>query len=170
LGYFSLWLLGATLCCLPRRLPVPAWLPPLLLASLLTLVRLRLLDGWSVFQQDLVIAALLGLWLNQLEHQVAAAPGPAAWHRRLAGFSYSLYLVHWPLALLLSVVLDKFTGHGHRMAFSAGAVLLYGAVLAFIYAFAWLVAQGTERHTASIRGKCLPSPCAGLPLPLPPAA
>jgi peptidoglycan/LPS O-acetylase OafA/YrhL len=108
-----------------------------------------------VFQRDLFTAGLLGLWLNRLSYTSTGAPGPAAWHKRLAGFSYSLYLVHWPLGLFLAVVLDKITGQGYRMAFSARAVLLYASTLAFIYAFAWLVAQCTERQTGRIRNKLL---------------
>jgi peptidoglycan/LPS O-acetylase OafA/YrhL len=155
LAYFSLWLIGAGLHFLPRPLISVAWLSPLLLGIYLATDRLHWLDHWSVFQRDLVTAGLLGLWVNQLSYTSIGAPGPAAWHKRLAGFSYSLYLVHWPLGLFLAVVLNRITGQGYRMAFSAGAVLLYGSTLAFIYAFAWLVAQCTERQTGRIRNKLL---------------
>lgn len=155
LTYFSLWVLGAGLRFLPRRLIGPAWLPPLLFATMFLLGRLHWLDGWMVFQRDLLLALLLALWLNALEHQSTGAPGKAVWHQRLAGFSYSFYLVHWPLGLFLTAVLEKLTGHGYRMGFGVGAVLIYGAVLAFLYVFAWLVAQVTERRTARIREKLL---------------
>lgn len=152
-AYFLVWLAGTALHFIPRRLPVPGWLPPLLLTLLLGPVRLHQFAGWSIFVQDLAIAVILLLWLNQLEHR-SGKPAPAArWHHRLAGFSYTLYLVHWPLALFLAAALGTLAGRGYRMEFGAGAFLLYGAVLAVVYAFAWLLAQLIEQRTTWLRGR-----------------
>lgn len=152
LPYFYLWLLGVAPHFASRHRLVPLGIVAPLLFALLVAIRFRWLPASTGYWQDVAIAALLALGLNALERLPAfAAPGPRALHRSLAGFSYSLYLVHWPLALFISAVLEQNFSSGYRLPFGGRSLAIYLAILAFIYGFAWLLAQGTEKHTAPVR-------------------
>lgn len=155
LRYFSLWLAGAALYFLPRPLLRPAWLPPLALAGALALTRLHLLGPGGAFRGDLLIALTFALWLNGLEHNSLNAPGPAALHRRLAGFSFTLYVAHWPLILLLVAACDQAFGLGHLMQPGAAALGFAALMVGVVYAYAWAVAQLTEQHTTVWRNRLL---------------
>ena len=150
--YFSVWLLGLAPHFLKNRLPLPRWVCPILLGGLLVSLRLHFWSGHGDFWSDLAIAVIFALWLNQKQYR--PSPGTvrfASLNRQLAGFSYSLYLVHWPLALLLSVALQQQYGSGRRFAFGLGGLGLYLLVLAAVYGVAWLVAQVTERQSLHLR-------------------
>ncbi len=151
LNYFLLWLVGAGLHFLPRAVLRGAWIAPLALAASLALARFHVLDVKHTFPGDLLIAVTFALWLNYLEHRPVNPPGPPALHRRLAGFSYTLYLVHWPLLLLLTALCDQWFNFGCRMAPDAVALVFAAGLLVIVYGYAWGVAQLTERHTARWR-------------------
>lgn len=66
--------------------------------------------------------------------------------RRLADCSYSLYLVHFPLVVLLVAA-----GRAERMPFGARAVAIFTGLLVLLQAAGFAVAQLTERQTHFLR-------------------
>lgn len=104
-SYFAIWLLGATLCLLPRCpwLATPrsakfaCWLAGAALVTMLIAIGLhwlhhgRLRDGLLGF----VFAALVYCLLHRAETDLGGLYARLA--KGLAGFSYTLYLVHFPV-------------------------------------------------------------------------
>jgi peptidoglycan/LPS O-acetylase OafA/YrhL len=74
-------------------------------------------------------------------------------NRRLASFSYSLYLVHFPVMVFVAAVFkDVFDISSARPP--SVAALLYGAAsMVFIYGFAWIFASATEAHTDTVKSR-----------------
>jgi peptidoglycan/LPS O-acetylase OafA/YrhL len=79
----------------------------------------------------------------------------ARFNRFMADFSYSLYLIHFPLMLFLLGALHatgQFPGiaSGYRATDPQG-LFLYGLVIALVLLSAWAFAQATEQQTARAR-------------------
>lgn len=74
---------------------------------------------------------------------------------RLASFSYTLYLIHFPMMLLVIALLAKMFGLGNLShgvpPFSAIGIGLYLGVFAIVVGLAWLFASFTEAHTHRVR-------------------
>jgi peptidoglycan/LPS O-acetylase OafA/YrhL len=161
--YLGIWLLGLAPHLLRRPLFRRPWLPAAAFVLVLTMARLHLLPQLTQWGHDLLVAGTFVLLLNSLEFHSRPAPGPAALHREMAAFSYTIYLGHWPLALLVIAVLQQEFGVGYRMPFSATAAGLLVLLLAFVYAYCWAVSLITERQTSRIRGWLLGSTCPAAP-------
>lgn len=76
-------------------------------------------------------------------------------NRFMADFSYSLYLIHFPLMLFL---LDALYTTGRFDTIARGysptnvkGLLVYGIVIALVYSSSWLFSQATERQTWKVR-------------------
>jgi peptidoglycan/LPS O-acetylase OafA/YrhL len=154
---FLVWLLGALAAWLesrrPRHLPAAAalpWLALALFAGLLVAARLG-------HARDIVLGAgffiflMALLWRTPPESRVAHRSPSVA--RLLAlgpffsRFSYSLYLTHFPVTLLICAALL-----GHRVPWSTSGLAWFAAVLLvcyfYAYGFYWLF----ERNTGVLRG------------------
>jgi hypothetical protein len=87
-----------------------------------------------------------------------AALAPMAWRFPLQGwahyfsdFSYSVYLIHFPVIMFaLSMGFDLF-GNGTRMPFGLLALGWYACIFSLAIFMSWLVSQFTERKTATLR-------------------
>ena len=71
-------------------------------------------------------------------------------HERLAGFSYSLYLAHFPLLILVMAWGEQFLGVGYLRQPSAAAYAQFAFVVASLVVYAYVFSLHTERHTASV--------------------
>jgi peptidoglycan/LPS O-acetylase OafA/YrhL len=73
-------------------------------------------------------------------------------HKRLAGFSYSLYACHMPLLFLLTAIFKVYTGFGTADAVTSTVQWIYVlSTLILTIATAYLVSLVTERHTQAVR-------------------
>jgi peptidoglycan/LPS O-acetylase OafA/YrhL len=72
-------------------------------------------------------------------------------HRVLASFSYTVYLVHFPAMVFVAVFLKEVFGIGFLRPPGLAAVIYAGALLAILYAYAWVFAAFTEAHTNAVR-------------------
>lgn len=153
LVYSSIWLLGLA----PRLLTGPAfksfWWPLCMIGMIAAATRVGLLDNLTELQQDLLLALAFALFINSVDHAAPSAPPRfAGVHRELAGFSYSLYLLHDPFIFLFVVVAWERFGTGLRMTeFTGGSFAFFAAALGAFYAFAWSIARLTERNTPALR-------------------
>jgi peptidoglycan/LPS O-acetylase OafA/YrhL len=149
--YFAVWMLGV-LVHFPRRAYFrQAWPALLAMAAIMILLRLHRLDGMPGVYADLGIGATFAMALLSLSFAPNGGFPLAALHRRMAGFSYSVYVVHWPLALFLLALCQHFAGFGLRGPLSAGNLCFYLGLLLLVYGSAWTVAGVTEHRTAAIR-------------------
>lgn len=78
--------------------------------------------------------------------------GGARLHAALAGFSYTLYAVHFPALVLFGAAAHDLLGLRFNQALGVGSLVAVGALSLAIWAFAWGFAQLTERRTPVVRG------------------
>ncbi len=149
--YFGVWLSGACIHFLNRSVFRTVWPSVAIILTAATCLRLHSTGTVSVWVWNFVIAAGTALLINTLSHTPGNVPAGARAHRALSGFSYSLYLCHWPLALFLMAVLYQKTGHGIQMPLSAFSLSIYTGLVLCIYGFSWGFAWLTERNTRFVR-------------------
>ncbi|MBS0644218.1 MAG: acyltransferase [Acetobacteraceae bacterium] len=160
--WFAIWLFGAGLALLDRYRRGLAFRPALAIAvaglglclyamtwphPLAALPdSMRPAVGWLL---DCVVALSFGVVLLSAKN--------AAWsrwrrmHAALAGFSFSLYLVHFPALILLGAAAHDRFGVALAQPPRTGNLLLVVGFVAVLTAFAWGFAMVTERHTAVVR-------------------
>jgi peptidoglycan/LPS O-acetylase OafA/YrhL len=173
--WFSIWLLGVALAMLDRvwsgiacgraiglmlvgfavALYGMSWVPAFddRPRSIQLIVRLAV---------DAVAAVAFAAPLLSAKNASFQLPGKV--NRHLAGFSYSLYLVHFPAMVFVGALLHDVFGIGFGLPFSATSMALAIAVVAALCGFAWCFAYVTERNTPTVRSALtrllsrLPSP------------
>jgi peptidoglycan/LPS O-acetylase OafA/YrhL len=153
LAYLPIWLAGG-LIALGWR-----WrLSPALAAALVLLALLLAKTGhgsYLLIKDYLVALALLALLLAVKSRGVAAwwlRPGLVRSGRRLAGFSYSLYLTHAPVIYLLQTVFERQFAVAlpiRAVSAEALAIMLFEGLVAL--ALAWLFYLAFERQTGALR-------------------
>ncbi|HTC63529.1 MAG TPA: acyltransferase [Candidatus Saccharimonadales bacterium] len=151
--YFLIWLGGALLGRIqhssgfkPKFFGMSLFTGLIFLGALAWLRTHRLSsDLWS----DYIIAFCFALWLYALllgsRDDVSRAYAYGA--RKLAGFSYTLYLVHLPALILLRALLDPrgdWQPDFLHLAYALGIGLL-------IMTYSYWVAEFTEGNTATVR-------------------
>ena len=153
LAYLPVWLAGALVATGWRwRLPPALGVTFLALALALS----KATDGGPGPIKDYLIGlALLALLLAVKDGRLSAwwlKAGLVRSGRRLAGFSYSLYLTHAPVIYLLRTLLErKFALPLPIRAVNAQAlaIMLFEGLVAL--AVAWLFYLAFERHTGALR-------------------
>jgi peptidoglycan/LPS O-acetylase OafA/YrhL len=157
--YFVIWLAGA----LVGRLHRTAQFGPARVQTIVSIAAAVIFFGalaWSRTQKvssdtfaDFMIGLSFALWLYTLIHGARedVSPAYATAARTLSGFSYTLYLTHFPVLLLLRGLLDP------RGDWQPDLLhLLCGLGIALLMlAYAYFVAGFTESRTASVRRRLL---------------
>jgi len=151
--YFLIWLAGALLSRIQRASWVKPNFPGLPLCTgfifvgVLAWLRTHRLS--SDLMSDYLVAFCFALWLYALLLG-SRDTTPHAYEfaaRKLAGFSYTLYLVHLPALILLRALLDPKGDWQPDMRH-----LLYGSGIGLLIMIcAYGVAECTEAHTATVR-------------------
>ena len=155
--YFLIWLFGGAIA-LSRSLK---WSPMRFAkASTLAAAPFVLVLGFSVarplnsaFLMDAAVALAFGLWIYAIV-EANEGPVPAIYAKAagsFAGFSYTLYLMHFPLLFLLRSRIIR--GNVWKPDF---VHLLYGlALTAVMVLIAYEIAQSTEMNTTEVRRKVM---------------
>jgi len=155
--YFLIWLAGALVGRLQRISKFKPPFPALSLSAGLIFVGVL---AWSRTHRlssdlltDYVVAFCFALWLYTLLLGSREDASPAYVHgaKKLAGFSYTLYLTHFPGLLLLRGLLNP-RGNWQPDAWH----LLYALGIGLLMlTYAYGVAEFTEARTASVRSRLL---------------
>ncbi len=159
--WFAIWLIGVAMAFSDR---LRFHLPPLagIAAFGMVLVGVRIARSTHLFNGDvdplmphfwldLFVTAGCCVLLLSLRRIRSFRFGNHGFHRRMAGFSYTTYLVHFPLMVLTTAFLhDDFgTRFGQQPALLSGAYLL--AMIIFLYLYSYVFAQWTEGKTTQVR-------------------
>ena len=160
--WFSLWLFGMALALVGRRWRGLAWrvAAPLMGAGfLVALLGMRLTElvwaqpRWVLNAYSLVVdasaAAAFGIGLLSANRAVFRGSGRA--HRALAGFSFSLYAVHYPALLFLLAAAHDLFGIAFVQPVGWVGCAVSAAVIVAVVGYAWCFAAVTERHTGVVR-------------------
>jgi peptidoglycan/LPS O-acetylase OafA/YrhL len=143
------WLLGVLLAVVPvRPTSVTARWGALALYSPLFVVIDRLIPSQALLSDYALGIATFGfLWILT----GAQARSEGKWYvqpsRTIAGFSYTLYLVHVPMLILLAALIvgnSRWTPDPRHLAMAL-------TLLPLVVAYAYIVAKGTEFRTAAVR-------------------
>jgi peptidoglycan/LPS O-acetylase OafA/YrhL len=155
--YFLIWLVGALVGRLPRptrfksAFPVLTWSAGLIFVDALAWSRTHRLSPDLL--TDYIVAFYFALWLYTLllGSREDASPVYAYGAKKLAGFSYTLYLTHFPALLLLRGLLNP---RGNWQPDPLHLAYAFGIGLV-ILSFAYWVAEFTEARTARVRNRLL---------------
>lgn len=147
--YFLVWLVGAIAIFLKIQSRIAKMLLPLLLIGAIITFKTKVFSLGG-FGDDLATAILFALWLccfpnTKIENGLYKAS------EKLASFSYTLYLIHLPLALCALTLLYFAFGFGIAMQPTLPTFIIYGIALLFIYLISYLTAIVTEYKTPSIK-------------------
>jgi peptidoglycan/LPS O-acetylase OafA/YrhL len=157
--YFLIWLGGALVGYLQRgtrfKSPFPTlpWAGGLMFVVALAWSRTqRILSDLMV---DYIVAFCFALWLYTLllGSRDCASAAYAYGAKKLAGFSYTLYLTHFPALLLLRAWLNpqgNWQPDPRHLAYALGIGIL-------ILSYAYILAEVTESRTAAVKN-CLIRP------------
>lgn len=145
----GIWLLGALLAVLPV-MKTTAWMRWLAAAIYAVFFATILRPGVA---GSFPRSCVLGLGTFALLYVLLGARDAATgkWYERpsreIAGFSYTLYLAHMPMLMLLTALLAGDT----RWLPDARHLAIGLAVLAFVIVYSYLVAKLTEFRTVEVR-------------------
>lgn len=157
-SYFPIWLLGAGIGMLPSS-PVFSRHPRQwaigvggLFAIWLVLSHtstVRMVLGNSLWALDSSTGVLFGIYLYAFLHDRRATDAGAYGRiaRRLANSSYTLYVVHLPLLVILRAWLVP----DEPWTPSPSTILMGGVIASVVLAFTFIVAAQTEARTATVR-------------------
>jgi len=155
--YFLIWMLGGAVALLRRFNPRPARVTRASAISVLLFMSvLAFGDGLpigSAFVKDLLVATAFALWVYFIVKSDKRAAGSfrTKCSHTLAGFSYTLYAVHFPLLFLARAFLI-----GNQLWLPDAIHILYACAIAIACTTAaYGLAQVTELKTAALRGKVM---------------
>ncbi|RYY06558.1 MAG: acyltransferase [Sphingobacteriaceae bacterium] len=147
--YYLIWLLG--LIPLYLKLASKAWkfiLPALLVSTLLAQrYNYFRIDG---FYYDFIVASVFACWLATFI-DLKDRSNLYSFNKALSGFSYSLYLLHFPFILCILTVIQRYKSIGIKMNPSPVSFSLFCILLLFTLLFAYSVSIITEQKTSSFR-------------------
>jgi peptidoglycan/LPS O-acetylase OafA/YrhL len=154
-SYFIVWLFGAGVHLLRRPLLRHSWPAWLLAGGTCIAQRLHLVPSGALFNwaADTLIGVGVALLINHWMHRSLPAGRLAKTHQVLAGFSFSLYVCHWPIGLLLVAASQRFFGFGIQLPFTLPNLCFYLGVLGVVVLFCFLFSRLTEKHTASLQAR-----------------
>jgi len=153
--YFLIWLLGAALNFAPYQTGPPAkyWYLVATMAVLLIAAAFTINSGLEEFRSDLAVGIASTIFiLAVLRNNARSRSGlySRAAHG-LAGFSYTLYLVHLPALIFVSAWLVP----GRRWDPDAFNVAKIAAIGTCALAYAYVIARLTEYRTGAVRARVI---------------
>jgi peptidoglycan/LPS O-acetylase OafA/YrhL len=145
--FFGVWLLGASASLWTKRVP-PWWLAACFLIPILIVARAEILKVPYGWQYLLGVAFALVI--------VSLANGSRRWFfskpsAYLADFSYSVYLIHFPVLMFVTSAVFSLTRYGIKIQFDAIGLIWFVAVFQLTILLAWVVSLFTERKTEALR-------------------
>lgn len=146
--YGLVWLLGAAVYAMNRRRLLPLWVSLVLFAVCFSIARMQ----W--FKIPYLTDFLIGISFALVINSTAGGSWRIPWHRfnrMAAGFSYSVYLCHFPLLVFILSVLFQKGWIGFRAPLTLNSAVVFLLILVMVYGWCFLISLITERRTSQIR-------------------
>lgn len=171
--YFAVWLLGVAVQVAPSmKMPLRAQrgLQAMLAMCTIAMLFVPVVHTLEIWRLDALFGAVFSLWMYTVV-RVEASDAPAddgkpvsAAFRRyqttgstMAGFSYSVYVTHFPILLCVRCFLG-----GEDWKMSPATVASAIGLVGFTLIFAWGFSRLTEAHTQKVRTWLNTSPWSSL--------
>jgi peptidoglycan/LPS O-acetylase OafA/YrhL len=156
--FFGIWVLGVIAGAWPSRnmfhVPLRAGRIVLLAGSVLVFMGALLVARGEVLKVPYAWQYLLGLAYALVIVSLAGFEWRLPWFRQsayLSDFSYSVYLIHFPVIIFFLSVGFEVYGFGIRMPFEALGLVWYFGIFFVALLMSWLVSLFTERKTGMLR-------------------
>jgi peptidoglycan/LPS O-acetylase OafA/YrhL len=152
-AYFLLWLMGAALQPIPKRLPdnLVRVLAPAGVVLLLVVSVALWESKWNLFVSDAIEALVCACLCYVLLHETSDAKETSIYvsaSKRLSDMSYTLYLTHLPTLTFLCAILMSY---GIKRGYGFMHLVIYAGALAITFGFCYLLYLCFERHNDSVR-------------------
>jgi len=151
--YFLIWCIGLSVAFLNRKIIKNPIIALILFITVLIIARFNLTT--IKYLSDLLIAISFGIFLLSMkEVNNSFLCRTKKINSVLAGFSYSLYVIHYPLMLfLLSVWVSIFqiSNFSNEYQPSGVGIAIYLSMMIIIIAIAYAFSLVTENNTALVR-------------------
>jgi peptidoglycan/LPS O-acetylase OafA/YrhL len=151
-SYYPIWAMGAFARFVQiqgRNAAKLRYLGLVMLAAILISDRVLHFDG---FGMDLMAGIAASLVLAS-SPTLAFGKVNAKFHAFLAGFSYSLYVTHFPVMVFATALLLSAGVISDRQTPDLKTFEIFLATLAVVLLMAWMFSVATERHTEAVRAR-----------------
>jgi len=147
--YFSLWLLGVIPIFLTIRYKLAMYILPVILLAVIFYGQSHRSEEY-LFYYDFITGLIFCLWLCCFKDFKYESIFYKA-NEKLASFSYTLYLVHFPFIMLGLTLFNHYFSSGIAMIPSVASFGLFlgGGISA--YAFSYIIASFTEFKTLTLK-------------------
>lgn len=145
---FGVWLIGVLARVLNYRQLVPWVVSLALFIGSLILMRLDILT--IPYLNQFMVGAGFALMLNSVSKYDSVWPGTLL-SKSLADFSYSVYLVHFPVILFSTAAFMSYQESYERLDLSAISILIFLFITLVAFITSYLVSIVTEQKTSQVR-------------------
>jgi len=156
--YYIIWLVGLMPLFLNLKSRILKYVLFVIIGLYLVVGQKQIITV-SPWLSDFSFAILFATWIASFNNEKKENYF-YKFNERLAGFSYSLYLLHFPFMLLLLTLLFNYQGIGFKMVPSGISFLLFFLILISSILFSAFIAHFTEHKTNRVRAffnRMLPS-------------
>ena len=144
---FGIWLMGVMVSTKGRALIPPSMAVVFLWASLVA-ARIQVLN--VPFLSEFLVGLSMALMLISLAGMERRLPLRKL-SKKMADFSYTTYLLHFPLLLFVVAAVHDTTGFGVRMRIGAPSLMYFLGLVSFALILSWIVSLFTEAKTSIYR-------------------
>ena len=146
---FGVWLIGVLARVLNYRKLIPWGISLALFLGALVLMRLEVVT--ITYLNQFMLGTGFALLLNSVSQYQSIWPGTAI-SKWLADFSYSVYLVHFPVILFVTAAYFNFQNSTVRSQLSISSLLVFLIITLIAFMVSYLVSTVTEQKTNQLRG------------------
>lgn len=152
--YFLIWLLGMTPWYIAKKINTLYSIFFLILLILVsTISRLHYIK--VEYYSDILFAIILVGFIISVKNNDKSIVIFTKVNQIMADFSYSLYLIHFPLLLLGIAILNKYLGIDIQSDPSLERMAIFLLIIFSIYVFSYIFASLTEKNTKKIQQRLI---------------
>jgi len=144
--YLLIWLCGLLPYLIKKQGIILRFIAILFSSAILIYSRMNELN----FLGELVFAIAIALIISSFDDKENISI-KSGFNKKIASFSYSLYLIHYPLALFILTLMDRFLISTIKVKMNSHSLFTYAIVLILVYVASFGFARLTEYQTERLR-------------------